>query len=62
MVASAISDYLLALVAAFASVLGSTAAIRAIIKHEMKICDQRMEAFKEGFKYGEGRKGEETKE
>jgi hypothetical protein len=53
MVASIVSDYVLALLAALGSILGSTWAIKAIIKHEMKQCDLRMEAFREGLKHSE---------
>jgi hypothetical protein len=50
-VASAISDYVLAVLTALGSVAGSIAAFKAIVKHEMKLCDQRMEAFREGLKH-----------
>ena len=42
-------DYVLALTAALGSIASSTWAIKAIIKHEMKQCDLRMEAFREGL-------------
>lgn len=50
-IASATSDYILAVLAALGSVLGSTWAIKGLIKHEMKQCDLRMEAFREGLKH-----------
>ena len=46
-------DYILALIAALGSLLGSSWAIKAIIKHENYMCDKRMEAFREGLKHGE---------
>ena len=46
-------DWLLAFVTALGSVMGSSWAIKAIIKHEMKNCDDRMEAFREGLEHGE---------
>lgn len=36
---------------AIGSIAGSVWAIRAVIKHEGKNCDARLEAFKEGLDY-----------
>jgi hypothetical protein len=48
-IASMVSDYILAVLSALASVAGSVYAVKAIIKHEMKQCDLRMDAFREGL-------------
>lgn len=52
-IASATSDYILALVTAIASTAGSIAGIKIIVRHEMQMCEKRMEAFREGLKYSE---------
>jgi len=52
-IASVLSDYILTVISALGSVFGSVWAIKAIVKHQMKQCDLRMEAFKEGLKHGE---------
>lgn len=46
-------EYILAVLTALASVASSAWAIKAIIKHEMALCDKRMEAFREGLEYSE---------
>jgi hypothetical protein len=42
-------EFVAAVATAAASVLGTTWAYRAIIRHEQKACDQRMDAFREGL-------------
>jgi hypothetical protein len=42
-------DFILAVATAFGSLVGSAWVIRAVVKHEEKVCDSRMEAFKEGL-------------
>jgi len=49
MVASATTDFVVAIFAAIGSILGSTWAIKAVIKHEMKMCELRLQAFKDGL-------------
>jgi hypothetical protein len=36
-----------------ASVIGATFAIKAVVKHEQKACDTRLDAYKEGMEHGE---------
>jgi hypothetical protein len=48
-IASMVSDYILAVLSALASVAGSIYAIKAIVRHEMKQCDLRMDALREGL-------------
>jgi hypothetical protein len=42
-------EWMLTTITALGSVMGSIWAIRGLIKYEEKICDKRMEAFKEGL-------------
>lgn len=42
-------EWLTAVITAFGSIAGSAWVIRAVVKHEEKVCDTRMEAFKEGL-------------
>jgi hypothetical protein len=46
-------DYILALIAAIGSVLSSVAAVKIIVRHEAKMCEKRLEAFREGLDRGE---------
>jgi hypothetical protein len=42
-------EWISAVITAFASLVGSAWVIRAVVKHEEKACDARLEAFKEGL-------------
>lgn len=46
-------EYIVAMVAALASGASSIWAVKSIIKHEAKMCDERMAAFREGLRHGE---------
>lgn len=49
-------EYLGAFLSGVGSVLGAVWAIRAVIRHEQKVCDARLDAFKEGLGYGDEHK------
>jgi hypothetical protein len=42
-------EWISAVITAFASLVGSAWVIRAVVRHEEKACDARMEAFREGL-------------
>jgi hypothetical protein len=42
-------EWISAVITAFASLAGTAWVIRAVVKHEEKACDARMEAFREGL-------------
>jgi hypothetical protein len=42
-------EFVLAVLTAAGSIAGSVWAIRAVVKHEEKTCDARLEAFREGL-------------
>lgn len=46
-------EILAAVVAAVTSVWGSVKGVQAIMEHERKACDTRLDAYKEGLQHGE---------
>jgi hypothetical protein len=46
-------EFVLAVLTAAGSVAGSIWAIKAVVKHDERACDARLEAFKEGLEHRE---------
>jgi hypothetical protein len=46
-------EYLGAFLSGVGSVIGAVWAIKAVVRHEAKACDIRLDAFKEGLEHGE---------
>jgi hypothetical protein len=46
-------EFVAAIVTAVGSIAGSVWVVRAVVRHELKACEERLEAYKQGLAHGE---------